>query len=92
MEILYDHDALPVGAILGELRCPRNIRSVDVVRNSRMMMRAGDSMSFISPGVGSKGARYRNRSPDGFRAPTDEVKNDIQPRHLRRLKRFPKGV
>ncbi|MGA3109222.1 MAG: hypothetical protein ABSD99_07150 [Candidatus Bathyarchaeia archaeon] len=63
-----------------------------MVPNLPIMRKAGDCTTFINPGVGSKEAPYRNQSPDGFRAPTDEAKSDIQPRHLRRLKRFPKGV
>ncbi len=39
-------------------------------------------MTFINLGVGSKGARYRNRSLDGFRVLTDEAKSDIQPRYI----------
>ena len=82
MEILYDHDALPLGAILGELSCPRSIPCVGAVPNSPITRKAGDCTTFINPGAGSKGARYRNRSLDGFRVLTGEAKSDIQPRYI----------
>ncbi len=76
------HDALPLGAILGGLSCPRSIPCVGVVPNLLMTRKAGGCMTFINLGVGSKGARYRNRSLDGFRVLTDEAKSDIQPRYI----------
>jgi hypothetical protein len=47
-----------------------------------MTRKAGDCTTFINLGVGSKEAHYRNQSLDGFRAPTDEAKNDIQPHYI----------
>ena len=80
MEILYDHDALPLGAILGALSCPRSILSVGVGRGLQMMMKASDSMSFINLGVESKVAHCQNPRLVDIRAPTDRVKNDIHSR------------
>jgi hypothetical protein len=80
MEILYDHDALPLGAILGALSCPRSILSVGVVRGLQMMMKASDSMSFINLGVESKVAHCQNPRLVDIRVPTERAKNDIQPR------------
>jgi hypothetical protein len=93
MEILYHHDELPLGAILGALSCPRNIPSVGVGLNLQTMMKANDSTSSINLGAESKVAHCQNPRLVDIRAPIDKAKNDIGPRDFKRWPSlFPKAA